>query len=122
MNVALGGTLHQDIGHFYSEGTSNVRSILPRKRIEIAPQSCLRRTLQTTSCTVNALHDQSIKDAGEQVTVSARESTGVVQAIECKGHRYFIGVQWHPEYMPQSRIQLRLFQALVQHSTVTPCN
>ena len=122
MNVALGGTLHQDIGHFYSEGTSNVRSILPRKRIDIAPQSCLQRTLQTASCTVNALHDQSIKDAGEQVTVSARESTGVVQAIECNGHRYFIGVQWHPEYMPQSRIQLRLFQALVQHAMETPCN
>ena len=42
MNVALGGTLHQDIGHFYSEGTSNVRSILPRKNIEIAAPSRLQ--------------------------------------------------------------------------------
>lgn len=119
MNVALGGTLHQDIGHFYSEGTSNVRSILPRKRIEIVPRSLLQQTLQVTACTVNALHDQSIKDTGEQVVISAAERTGVVQAIECDCHRYFMGVQWHPEYMPQSRTQLRLFQALVASSRDT---
>ena len=33
MNVSLGGSLHQDIGHFYTEDTNNVRSILPRKAI-----------------------------------------------------------------------------------------
>ena len=46
--------------------------------------------------------------------VCAREGNGVVQAIERRGHPYFIGVQWHPEYMPQSQVQQHLFRDLVQ--------
>ncbi len=116
MNVTLGGTLHQDIGHFYSEETSNVRSILPRKSVTLAEGSLLRQILGTTNCNVNALHDQSIKELGNDVTVSAREPSGVIQGIEKADHPYFIGVQWHPEYIPQSAAQLGLFQALVDRS------
>jgi putative glutamine amidotransferase len=118
MNVALGGSLHQDIGHFYTEETSNVRSILPRKSIEVSQDSRLYRMLGTLSCTVNALHNQSIKELGKNVVVSAIEPSGVVQAIEKHDHRFFIGVQWHPEYMPQSKTQLALFDGLV-HSAMT---
>ena len=114
MNVALGGSLHQDIGHFYTEDTNNVRSILPRKVIDITPDSHLQQMLDTRSCLVNALHNQSIKQLGDKVVVSAREVNGVVQAIEKRDHRFFIGVQWHPEYMPQSRTQQNLFRGLVQ--------
>ena len=117
MNVALGGSLYQDIGHFYTEDTSNVRSILPRKAIDIAPDSHLRRMLATGSCYVNALHNQSIKRLGRDVIVSAREPNGVIQAIEKRDHRFFIGVQWHPEYMPQSNVQQNLFRGLVASAT-----
>ena len=113
MNVALGGSLHQDIGHFYSEDTNNVRSILPRKKIDIKGDSRLRRMLGIPDCYVNALHNQSIKQLGDNVIVSAREPNGVIQAIEKHDHRFFIGVQWHPEYMPQSRTQQNLFRGLV---------
>ena len=67
-------------------------------------------------CRVNALHDQSIKDLGDEVAVSAREPSGVIQAIERRCHPFFIGVQWHPEYIPQSRTQQGLFRALVASS------
>jgi putative glutamine amidotransferase len=50
--------------------------------------------------------------------VSAREPNGVVQAIEQSGQRFFVGVQWHPEYMPQSAIQKKLFQGLVDVASV----
>ena len=113
MNVVLGGSLHQKIEHFYSEDTNNVRSILPRKYIKVSSGSRLRQILKTEACRVNALHDQSIKDLGDQVLVSAAEDTGVVQAIERLSLRYFIGVQWHPEYMPQSNTQQNLFRELV---------
>lgn len=114
MNVVLGGSLHQDIGHFYTEDTNNVRSILPRKAITITENSHLHQMLSTRSCFVNALHNQSINELGENVVVSAKEANGVVQAIEKRDQRFFIGVQWHPEYMPQSRTQQNLFQGLVQ--------
>lgn len=113
MNVTLGGSLHQHIGHFYTEDTGNIRSILPRKSISLSPGSRLQQLLQVPTCQVNALHHQSIKDLGDELLVSASESSGVVQAIERRGHPFFVGVQWHPEYMPQSRLQQRLFSELV---------
>ena len=114
MNVALGGSLHQDIGHFYTEDTGNIRSILPRKTITVSPATNLHHYLRTDSCYVNALHNQSINQLGTDIVVSATEPSGVVQAIEKRGHFFFIGVQWHPEYMPQSKIQQGLFRGLVQ--------
>lgn len=118
MNVVLGGTLHQKIGHFYTEETRYVRSILPRKTVAILPGTHLYEILGTATGFVNALHKQSINQLGEDVVVSAREPNGVVQAIEQSGHRFFVGVQWHPEYMPQSAIQKKLFQGLVAVATV----
>lgn len=116
MNVALGGSLHQDIGHFYTEETGNIRSILPRKTITVSAQSKLHHYLGTRSCQVNALHDQSINQLGNDIIVSAVEPNGVVQAIEMRGHPFFLGVQWHPEYMPQSGIQQGLFRGLVEQA------
>jgi putative glutamine amidotransferase len=114
MNVTLGGSLHQDLGHFYTEETSNVRSILPRKIIRISDATRLRDILGTEGCQVNALHDQSIKELGQGIVISAAEPNGIVQAIEKRGHPFFIGVQWHPEYIPQSSIQQGLFRHLVR--------
>ena len=119
MNVALGGSLYQDIGHFYSEETGNIRSVLPRKTVVIAEDSELSITLGTLRCKVNALHDQSIRELGDQLVVCAREDSGVIQAIERRGHPFFIGVQWHPEYMPQRREQVRLFRHLVRQAGKT---
>ena len=118
MNVVLGGSLHQKIEHFYTEETNNVRSILPRKSITVSHRSHLRQILQTGSCVVNALHDQSIKELGDDIGISAIENTGVVQAIERRDHPYFIGVQWHQEYMPQSNTQQNLFRSLVHNASV----
>ena len=113
MNVAMGGSLHQDIGHFYTEDTNNIRSILPRKTITVSAQNTLHRYLRTECCQVNALHRQSINQLGANIVVSAFETNGVVQAIEMQGHPFFLGVQWHPEYMPQSSTQQGLFRGLV---------
>ncbi len=119
MNVSLGGSLHQDIGHFYTEDTNKVRSILPRKKIDISSDSRLRHMLGIPDCYVNALHNQSINQLGENVVVSAREPNGVIQAIEKHDHRFFIGVQWHPEYMPQSRTQQNLFRGLIESAAAS---
>jgi putative glutamine amidotransferase len=114
MNVSLGGSLHQDLGHFYTEETSNVRSILPCKTIHVSGHSRLGEILGTPRCSVNALHDQSIKDLGDEIVISAVEPNGIIQAIEKHGHPFFLGVQWHPEYIPQNRTQQGLFRHLAR--------
>ncbi|QFU77822.1 gamma-glutamyl-gamma-aminobutyrate hydrolase family protein [Halioglobus maricola] len=113
LNVTLGGSLHQSIEHFYSEGTGNPRSVLPAKTVMLAENSTLATVLSTRRCRVNALHEQSIKELGGDVIVSAREASGVIQAIELSYANFVIGVQWHPEYMPQSIRQQGLFRHLV---------
>ena len=116
MNVALGGSLHQDISQFYEEGSGNIRGILPCKTVELSSDSHLQGILGVESTLVNALHRQAVKTLGEDMVVSAVEPSGVVQATEKRNHRFFIGVQWHPEYIPQSSRQQALFRELVRNA------
>jgi putative glutamine amidotransferase len=116
INVVTGGSLHQDIKGFYEEHPA-IRSVLPRKRINIEPDSCLARALDRTEARVNALHSQAIDHLGEGMQVSARETNGVIQAIEHCQRQFLIGVQWHPEYLPQRAEQRALFRQLVSASS-----
>lgn len=116
INIALGGRLYRDLAGFYEE-TAAIRSILPRKSVTVEAGTRLFSILAAHRCRVNALHRQAI-DAdklGNGLCVAAREPTGVVQAIESDDPQAFlIGVQWHPEYLPQRAEHRRLFAALVQ--------
>lgn len=113
LNVAAGGTLHQDLEGFYEEHPA-IRSVLPRKRIEIAEDSRLARILAMTRVRVNALHSQAIDDLGDHMMACAHEASGVIQAIEQTGPSFALGVQWHPEYLPQRPEQRALFEALAR--------
>jgi len=111
LNVVLGGTLHQELRDFYTE-TPQIRSVLPRKTVQLEAGSHLRRILDCEFCRVNALHNQAINEPGHGLRVVARESSGVIQAVEHTDSPFVVGVQWHPEFMPQSEGQFGLFQAL----------
>lgn len=113
INVALGGSLHQALTDFYTE-TPQIRSVLPRKEIELEPGSRLVNILDCNPCRVNALHSQAINEPGEGLQIVAREPSGVTQAVEHKEQPFVIGVQWHPEFMPQSEGQFGLFLALTE--------
>ena len=113
INVALGGSLHQALTDFYTE-TPQIRSVLPRKEVKLEPDSRLVSILDCNPCRVNALHSQAIDEPGEGLRIVAREPNGVTQAVEHKDHPFVIGVQWHPEFMPQSEGQFGLFIALTE--------
>lgn len=115
INVALGGTLHQSLEGFYDEYPA-IRSVLPRKRVELKPGSRLAQIIGTRHAQVNALHHQAIDRLGEGLDAVAREANGVLQGFEAAGDRWLIGVQWHPEYLPQRHDQCALFEALVQRA------
>ena len=112
LNVVCGGTLHQGLEGFYEEHPQ-IRSVLPRKRVVLSEGSRLRDILGCANCAVNALHDQAIDRLGDGLQPVAREPSGVVQAVEHTGAPFAVGVQWHPEYLPQRRDQQALFRALV---------
>lgn len=112
INVVLGGSLHQELRDYYTE-TPQIRSILPRKDVVLAPGSRLSKILECQYCRVNALHKQAINEPGEGLNIVAREPNEVIQAVEHGEKAFVIGVQWHPEFMPQSEGQFGLFLALV---------
>jgi putative glutamine amidotransferase len=113
MNVQLGGTLHRGLEPFYVE-QPNPWTVLPRKRVRITTGSRLAEILGSTTARVNSLHRQAVDRVGGELRVVASEPNGVVQALEHPGERFFIGVQWHPEYLPQRPEQRRLFRQLVR--------
>ncbi len=112
LNVVSGGSLYQDLSDFYVE-TPNARTIWPLKRVRVAADSRLAHVLGTTDCAVNSLHNQAIREPGDELRPVAFESNSVIQAIEHVRLPCVFGVQWHPEYLPQREEQHRLFRKLV---------
>ncbi len=114
MNVFFKGSLHQNIGSFYSE-SPKVQSIFPKKDIVLQEDSLLAELLEATECKVNALHNQAIDRPGQSIRIVAREKqSGVFQALEHENYPFIIGVQWHPEYLIQVKKQRRIFKNLVE--------
>lgn len=113
INVHEGGSLHRDIYEAY-EGAPRLRTVLPKKRVAVAPESRLRSLLCGREvCMVNALHHQSVDRLGRGIEVAARDEAGIVQAIEARGRDFLLGVQWHPEFLVADPCQQNLFRALV---------
>jgi putative glutamine amidotransferase len=112
LNVVLGGTLNRQLEGFYIE-IPRTRSLLPVKRVTLKPGTRLAVVFNREDLWVNALHNQAVNTLGKGLRVAACEATGVIQAIEAE-QGWSVGVQWHPEYLPQKPTQQRLFQELVQ--------
>lgn len=117
LNVFLGGTLYQNLP-MDIPGVHLKRHVLARKRIEIMDGSLLQHVMHVHHVRVNSLHRQGVRDLGKGLRVSAKDTSGIVQAIErCeRGGPYLLGVQWHPEYLPAHPAHRRLFRGLVTAS------
>lgn len=119
LNVALGGSLYQDIQaqvpqaqrHDWSPGYP--RNHLPHL-ISVASGTRLADILGT-SLPVNSLHHQSLKDTAPELAVVARAPDHIIEGIEAQDHPFALGVQWHPEELVDGdRRAQRLFDALVE--------
>jgi putative glutamine amidotransferase len=119
INVHRGGTLHTDIHEIYVRAP-RMRTVLPRKFVDIDAGSRLGAILGIARCRVNALHHQSIAGPGDGVTIVAHDAFGIVQGIEVRDCPYLLGVQWHPEFLLLDRHQQNLFRALVDATRQAP--
>ncbi|SHG47223.1 putative glutamine amidotransferase [Fodinibius roseus] len=117
INIHLGGTLHGDISNYYTE-QPQVKTVWPKKKVRLAAESILHRILGHQFVWVNALHNQAVDTLGSDLKIVAREENGVVQAVEHESRDFVLGVQWHPEYMPQIPPQRRIFQKLVGEARI----
>ncbi len=110
LNVAFGGTLHQNlpdvIGHGGHRTGNGVFATLPVRTVPGTRLAGLLGEAARASC----YHHQAIDKVGEALVVSAWDADGVVEALELPGDGFVLAVQWHPE---QSLDDLRLFAAVV---------
>lgn len=115
LNVLAGGTLHTDLSEFDTQRPSHVVSrFFHRFPVRIRYKSKLALlTKCAKQMRVNAIHSQAIDRLGVGLTVSAREANGVVQAIEDPNQTFWLGVQFHPEFLIYRAPFRRLFKALV---------
>jgi len=114
LNVFSGGSLFQDLVADVP-GVKLRSSYMAYKRIDLEPGTLISAAMGVHAVRVNSLHRQGINRLGERLRVAARDSYGIVQAIETTDprHHFAIGVQWHPEYLPARPSHQRLFRALV---------
>jgi putative glutamine amidotransferase len=103
INVALGGTLYQDIASQVEGALSHVDPDAYDRNaheIEIIPGSGLAFLYgMLRRAPVTSIHHQSVKTPGRGLAVEAvSPADGVVEAIRWKGSSYAVGLQWHPEF------------------------
>jgi putative glutamine amidotransferase len=122
LNVAMGGTLIQDIP---SQITGALQHSVPQPRagsaheVWVSTGSKLSTLLKDhmedgETCHVNSRHHQSVKDVARGFEVTATSPDGVIEAMEKPEAPYCIAVQWHPENFWRTGEFRELFEGLVQ--------
>ncbi len=108
MNVALGGTLWQDI---------DVKShALPQSAVPshtVKPGGKLRQLLGQDSIVTNSYHHQSVKVLGKGLTAVAHSTDGHIEAVWSEDYPFLCGVQWHPE-MERDECGVRIIQSFFE--------
>ncbi|MGH7847114.1 MAG: gamma-glutamyl-gamma-aminobutyrate hydrolase family protein [Candidatus Binatia bacterium] len=116
INVALGGTLYQDIRtqlpHALEHELGSLRADGGHS-IHLTAGTRLHAIVMQDVLNVNTSHHQSVKQLGRGLALNAASEDGVIEGIESANHRFVVGVQWHPERLMKERSQQRIFSAFV---------
>ncbi|MEK7599675.1 MAG: gamma-glutamyl-gamma-aminobutyrate hydrolase family protein [Patescibacteria group bacterium] len=126
MNVAVGGSLHQDINASVPDAHNHAASADREDfshlvhTLNIDAESDLAKIMGNNIQT-NGLHHQAVDVLGEGFVATAYAEDGVIEAIEMPAKQFMIGVQSHPEAL-ESGVQpiwAKLFKAFVDSSKGT---
>ncbi|MFF7468806.1 gamma-glutamyl-gamma-aminobutyrate hydrolase family protein [Streptomyces sp. NPDC008092] len=110
VNVALGGTLEQDMG-----GPDRTHRYL-RHPVTVRPGSLVERALGEEKTDASCYHHQRVDRLGTGLAVTASAADGTVEGLElADAPGWFTAVQWHPEDTAhEDPVQQRLFDAFVR--------
>jgi putative glutamine amidotransferase len=124
LNVALGGTLIQDLptadpprpGHMVRESWNGAAH-----QVSVEPGTLLYRLLGP-EVTVNSLHHQAVETVAPGLRVAARAPDGVIEAVENSGTCFMVGLQWHPEMLGSDHASFVVFRqfAVAVAAAVSP--
>jgi putative glutamine amidotransferase len=123
VNVAAGGTVHQDLAadlpgsikHDYFPGQGPYTRDMLVHDVRIASDTRLGRLLGTPSLRVNSMHHQGIKRVADGLRPNAFAPDGLVEGLESPNGHFLLAVQWHPEALAdRDPVMRRLFAAFVE--------
>ncbi|MDF2154621.1 gamma-glutamyl-gamma-aminobutyrate hydrolase family protein [Vibrio sp. CAU 1672] len=110
MNVALGGSLNPAVHEFgFNDHRENPvenfdEKYAPAHAVLVQKQSLFEQWLvnnhwdTTTLFEVNTLHNQGVDKLAPGLQIEAKAPDGLIEAFSLPGQKFFIGVQWHPEW------------------------
>ena len=117
INVALGGSLYQDIATELPNATQHEQGWKRHKGghpIRIHPGTRLRRIVKTQRMEVNTTHHQAVRIVGKGLVINATAHDGLIEGLESSNHRFVLGVQWHPEILVQrDPSERRIFSSFI---------
>jgi len=120
LNVALGGSLYQDLSYIEGCYIKHVQSSLKgatSHSVDIIKGTKLFDILGENIIT-NSIHHQAVKDAAPTLEITALSKDGIVEGLEYTGDNYIVAVQWHPEMIFENYpIMLKLFERLVEEAS-----
>jgi putative glutamine amidotransferase len=117
INVALGGSLYQDIATQLPkarEHQQRARNHSDGHAVKLLPGTLLQKIFNRGTMKVNTTHHQAIRDPGKGLVINATASDGIVEGIESTKHSFVLGVQWHPEVLAQrSPAHRKIFSSFI---------
>ena len=121
INVALGGTLQQDL--VAKDGTHPHRRSIgsfegSEHEVALEPGSLAAAAAGEERHLVRCHHHQALGRLGDGLVVSGRADDGVIEAVEAADGRWLLGVQWHPEADERSRLFAALRDAASSYALV----
>lgn len=121
LNVALGGTLTQEVT---SDG--GVHELISRDHVEMNARrhvvrferdSILSDLYDAEEAKVNTLHHQGLQRVADALVVEGRSDDGLVEAARYAGNWWALGVQWHPERLEEDHKTIfTAFKAAIEDS------
>ncbi len=103
MNVFRGGSLVQDLPSMRNRGLGHQETL---HTVELG--SNFRDLAEKVGrhdppkVTVNSFHHQGVNRLGSRLDIEAVSEDGLIEGFRDPAHPYFVGVQWHPERMPEN--------------------
>ena len=105
INICLGGDIYQDLPSQFFEDfpvahTQPFSYEIPSHTVTVIPDTLLSRIAGKTTIQVNSMHHQAIRRLAPGLNASGFAPHGLTECVEMQEYpTFFLGVQWHPEYL-----------------------
>ena len=120
LNVALGGDIYQDIPSQFPQDfpIAHVQPFdyaIPSHKVEVLPGTLLEQLTGSNTLNVNSMHHQACRKLAPGLVACGHASGNLIEAVEKPDYPFFLGVQWHPEYLWEQDPAIRqIFEAFVK--------